>query len=238
MTVSFIIPTFNEKDNIIELIDQIIRTIKKTKFGYEVVVVDDDSPDRTGAICRNYFHTTYQVVTYIRKKDKGFASAIYYGIKKSKGEIIIVMDADFSHDPNIIPQMLLKIKKYDIIIGSRYVRSGGGENKKRFLLSKIYNLYLRYLLGVKITDFLFGFFCIKKEFLIKHNLLDKNIFSGFGDYFIRLSYFINKCNGVFFEIPAFYKNRTHGVSKSNIVKMLITYTITSFQVFLLKFKNN
>lgn len=238
MNISFVIPTYNEKDNIIELIDKIINVVRKTLLEYQIVVVDDNSPDNTGIICKNYFHNSKQVIVHIRKKDKGFASAIHYGIKKSKGKIIIVMDADFSHDPKLITTMLSKINAYDIVIASRYAKNGGGENKRRFLLSKVYNLYLRYLLGVNITDFLFGFFCIRKKFLFKNNLLSKDIFYGFGDYFIRLAFYINIHDGSFFEIPAFYKNRTYGVSKSNIVKMLITYTITSFQIFLLRFKNS
>lgn len=230
MTVSFVIPTYNEKGNIIKLINKIINTVRKTTYRYQIIVVDDNSPDETGAIGRKYFYNNKRVEIYIRKMDKGFASAIYYGIKKSKGEIIIVMDADFSHDPKLIPKMLLEIKNHDVIIGSRYIKNGGGENKERFLLSKIYNLYLHYLLRINITDFLFGFFCVKKEFIVKNNLLTKNVFSGFGDYFIRLAYGINKSGGTFIEIPAYYKNRIYGESKSNLFKMLITYTLTSLQV--------
>lgn len=235
MKVSIIIPTYNEKDNIIKLIEKIIKTINKTKFIYQIIVVDDNSPDKTGDVCRKHFYNNNSIITYIRKKDKGFASAIYYGIKKSSGELIIVMDADFSHNPDLIPKMLSIKKNFDVVLASRYTKNGGGENKKRFLLSKICNLYLHYLLGINITDFLFGYFCIKKEFLVKNNLLNKNVFSGFGDYFIKLAYEVNKSGGSFFEIPAYYKNRIYGESKSNLLKMLVTYTITSLKVFTIKF---
>lgn len=231
MTISFIIPTYNEKDNITKLVDRVIHITKKTTYKYQVIVVDDNSPDDTGNICRKYFYKNKSVFVYIRKKEKGFASAIHYGISKSKGEILVVMDADFSHNPNLISKMLSKKKKYDVVLASRYTKMGGGENKKRFFLGKIYNLYLRYILGINITDFLFGYFCIKKEFLVKNNLLRTNIFYGFGDYFIRLAYGINKSGGTFIEIPAYYKNRIYGESKSNLFKMLITYTLTSLQVF-------
>lgn len=234
MKVSFIIPTYNEKDNILILIKEIIKNIKKTKDKYEVIVVDDDSSDKTGYICEEYFSKDKGIKVYIRTKDKGFASAIYYGIKKSTGNIIFVMDADFSHDPKLINLMLEEIKKCDIVIASRYKKNGGGENKQRFMLSKLYNLYLRLLLGVNITDFLFGYFCIRKSYLLKNNLITKKVFSGFGDYFIRFAYAINGKSGRFIEIPAFYKNRTHGQSKSNLLKMLFTYTLTSFEMFLQK----
>lgn len=230
MILSIILPTFNEKDNIVRLINKIIRLVKNLHVNYEVIVVDDNSLDKTGAICKKNFSNIKQIKVYIRTKEKGFASAIHYGINNSKGDTIIVMDTDFSHDPSLIPTMLSKIAKYDIVIGSRYMKNGGGENKSRYWLSKIYNIYLRFLLQINITDFLFGYFCIKKDFLIKKNLLNKYIFTGFGDYFIRFAYYINKSGGEFLEIPAFYKNRTHGKSKSNLLKMLFTYTKTSLQL--------
>lgn len=227
MKISFILPTYNEKDNIIELIKSIIKTVKRLSCEYEIIVVDDDSPDKTGIISRKYFLKIKQIKIYIRTRNKGFASAIYYGIKKSTGEIIIVMDTDFSHNPNLIPVMLSKIKSCDIVIGSRYARNGGGEDRVRYWVSKIYNIFLRYLLGIDISDFLFGYFCIKKDFLNRNKLVNRDIFHGFGDYFIRLAYYINQSKGTYLEIPAFYKSRTHGVSKSNIFKMFFAYTKTS-----------
>jgi len=232
MTASFVLPTYNEKDNIIILIKAIQKSVKKVTRDFEIIVVDDNSPDRTGYICRKYFGIRKDFKVYIRKKERGFASAILYGIKKARGTYIIVMDTDFSHDPEIIPSLLSKIKNCDIVIGSRYMKNGGGENKVRYWLSKVYNLYLRHILRIKITDFLFGFFCVRKSFLIKNNLLSKNVFKGFGDYFIRLAYYVSKSNGIFLEIPAFYKSRIHGKTKSNITNMLFTYTTSSLRLFL------
>ncbi|MCL5432985.1 MAG: glycosyltransferase [Patescibacteria group bacterium] len=232
MTLSVILPTYNEKDNIIEIIEKIVKSIGNISCKYQIVVVDDNSPDKTGEICRKYFYKNKQIIIYIRKKEKGFASAIYFGIKKSKGDTIIVMDTDFSHDPALIPIMISKMETCDIVIGSRYAKNGGGEDKKRYLLSKIYNFYLKSILKIEISDFLFGYFCVRKTFLIKKGLLNKNIFTGFGDYFIRLAYYINKSGGTFLEIPAFYKSRIHGTSKSDLKKMLFTYTKTSLQLLL------
>ncbi len=229
MSVSFIIPTFNEKDNILRLIDKIITYAERVTKDYEIVVVDDNSPDQTGSVCKAYYGNNKKIRVCVRKSDRGFASAICYGIKRAKKDYVLVMDADFSHDPKLIPVILNKINKYNVVLASRYIKNGGGENRKRFLLSKIYNAYLNLLLRVNISDFLFGYFCIRREYLIKNKLVTKSIFNGFGDYFIRLAYQINKSGGTFFEIPAYYKNRTYGVSKSNLINMLITYTITSLQ---------
>ncbi|MBI5122702.1 glycosyltransferase [Candidatus Roizmanbacteria bacterium] len=228
MNVSIILPTFNEKDNIILLIKAISSVLNKNRYTYEIIVIDDNSPDGTGYLCKKQFKAN-KVNVFIRKKEKGFASAIMYGIKKSRGKFIVVMDTDFSHDPKLIPVMLKKIKGYDIIIGSRYA-NGGGENKLRYSLSKIYNIFLHFLVGIDIKDSLFGYFCIKKSFLQKNNLITSQIFYGFGDYFIRLAYQIKKSKGKFLEIPAFYKNRIHGKSKSNLFNMLITYTKTALEL--------
>lgn len=231
MRVSVVLPTYNEKDNIIPLINDIIKNLKKTTTDYEIVVVDDNSPDNTAGICKKEFVKNKRVKIYVRKKNKGFASAILYGLKKALGEVVFVMDTDFSHNPRLIPQMILKISKFNIVIGSRYAKNGGGENKNRYFMSKVYNIYLKYLLGINISDFLFGYFCVEKKFLVKHKLLNEEIFHGFGDYFIRFAYFVSKSGGTFFEIPAYYKNRTSGVSKSNLVSMLYTYTKTSIKLY-------
>ncbi|MBI2028538.1 MAG: glycosyltransferase [Candidatus Levybacteria bacterium] len=230
MIVSVILPTYNERGNIVKLIQEIIKHIEKTHYVYEIVVVDDNSPDKTGFLCTQLFSKNSKIKVFIRKNKREFASAIYYGIKKSKGAIIIVMDTDFSHNPKLISVMLKMIKHYDIVIASRYAKNGGGENKKRYWMSKIYNSYLRYILKINISDFLFGYFCIRRDFLIKNDLLQRDIFTGFGDYFIRLAYHINKSGGTFLEIPAFYKSRIYGASKSDLKKMIYTYTKTSLKL--------
>lgn len=235
MNTSIILPTYNEKDNIVPLIKSIISSVGKYEKEYEILVIDDNSPDKTATISKNFFSKNKHVKVFVRKKDKGLASAILYGITKSKGKVIVVMDTDFSHDPNMLPKMLSLIKNYDIVIGSRYVKSGGGENKKRYWLSRIYNIYLRIILRIKIADFLFGYFCVKRNFIFNNNLAKKSIFTGFGDYFIRFAYFSNKAGARFIEIPTFYKDRVHGYSKSNIIKMFITYTNTSLRLMVHNF---
>lgn len=232
MNISIILPTYNEKGNILILIERIVKVLKKLKKSYEIIVVDDNSPDETGYIAEKKYKDNRNLKVFIRKRDRGFASAILHGIKKSKGKIVFVMDTDFSHNPGLIPKMLSKIQDCDVVIASRYAEGGGGENKSRYWLSKLYNTYLRLLLGINISDFLFGYFCVRKDFLIKNKILNKKVFFGFGDYFIRLAFYVNTAGGRFYEIPAYYKNRIYGKTKSNLVKMLITYTKTSLDLLL------
>lgn len=232
MKVSIVLPTYNEKDNILSLIKLIEQNLRSKLSNYEILVIDDNSPDKTGYICKKKYKVNKKIKVFIKKTDKGLGSSILYGLKRAKNDYIVVMDTDFSHNPNLIPKMLSKIKNFDIVISSRYSKFGGGENKTRFFLSKMFNLYLRSILRINISDFLFGFFCIRRRFLVENKLLSNNIFFGFGDYFIRLAFYINKHEGRFAEIPAFYKDRVNGKSKSNILKMFITYTYTSLKLFL------
>ncbi|OGH06075.1 MAG: hypothetical protein A2W22_04125 [Candidatus Levybacteria bacterium RBG_16_35_11] len=234
MKTAVILPTYNERGNIVRLVTEIIKNINKTRHDYEIIVVDDNSSDKTAEICKKYFVKNKKVKVFVRKKEKGLATAILFGIKKSSKDIdyIIVMDTDFSHNPKIVPVMLKRIKNSDMVIGSRYIKGGGMANKKRYVFSKFYNQFLRILLGVNVTDFLSGYFCIRKEFIlkIKPEITAKNIFSGYGDYFIRLIFLINKLNGRFSEVPSFYHERTYGTSKSNLIKMIFSYTNTAFSI--------
>jgi len=244
MKLSFILPTYNEKDNILILIKSIIKSIEGLPHKYEIIIVDDNSPDKTGILTKKYFAKQKNIKTYIKIKDKGLASSIYHGIKKATGDIIFVMDTDFSHDQRIIPQMISGIKKSDLVIGSRFAKGGGGDDKSRYLMSKIYNIFLRIIFGINVTDFLFGYFCVKKNYMLKNNLLNKEIFSGFGDYFMKLIYYTHKSGGVFMEVPAIYKSRIHGESKSNVGKMIFTYSATALKLLfndfigIFKRKNN
>ncbi len=230
MDLSIILPTFNEKGNVNKLIESIKRNLKAKKFNFEIIIVDDNSPDRTAEICKKKFKSDKSVKIFVRKKERGLASAIYYGIKKAMGKYILVMDTDFSHDPKLIPQMVENIKDSDIVIGSRYIGSGGMKNQKRYWLSHLYNLYLRILFGIPVTDFLSGYFCIKRKYLLNMLYEQKKIFVGYGDYFMRLIFFINLNQGKFTELASFYKDRSYGQSKTNLLKTFILYTKTSINL--------
>lgn len=229
MLVSIILPTYNEKGNVVKLIKEIINHLKG-HYEFEIIVVDDNSSDRTADVCNKVFGDKKNIRIFVREKERGLATAINFGIANAAGKYIVVMDTDINHDPKIIPLMLSEINKYDMIVGSRYIKGGGMENRRRYWLSKSYNLYLRLILRVPITDFLSGFFCINKDYLMR-TLRNKNsIFVGYGEYFMRLIFTVFKSGGSFYELPVFYINRQYGESKSNFFKMLTTYTKTSIEL--------
>jgi len=228
MKVSIIIPTYNEKLNILLLIDRIIKIIKKD---FEIVIIDDNSPDKTTEEVKKYFKKKEQVKVFIRKKERDLGSAILFGIKKAKGEIIIGMDADFNHPPELIHRLIEDVKNSDLVVASRFIKGGGMEDKFRYFFTFIFNFFLKYVLDFPTMDNMSGFYAIKKE---KLNLLPlKNIYHGYGEYHLRLVWYAKKADLKIKEIPVFYPKRKFGKSKSNLIKMFFNYLLVSLK---LKFK--
>ncbi len=228
--ISIILPTYNEAGNITELINEIRKYFKKSH--YEILVIDDNSPDDTSGIVREKFAKNKKVKLYIRKKDKGLSYAIRFGIEKAKGNLIVVMDTDFNHNPQDLPRFIKKVQNLDLVVGSRYIKGGGMENRMRYVLSYLYNMIIRIILRLETHDNLSGFFIIKKKALIKFDF--DQIFYGYGDYFIRLLYLAQKNKLTIAEIPVFYKKRIKGVSKSRFIPMFIQYSKTVTEILIQK----
>ena len=134
--VSIIIPTYNESENIIQVLKSIGEHLPED-IATEVIVVDDNSPDGTGKIVDDYINDEQNKIEYAadiihRKTKSGLSSAILDGIEHSSGEIIVVMDSDFSHPPKIIPRLIeeIKISNCDIVIASRFVTGGAIGNTR------------------------------------------------------------------------------------------------------------
>ena len=164
MDLSIVLPTYNEKDNIINLIKQILEILKNIE-NKEIIVVDDNSPDGTYLACKTAFEKNDGIKVLLRKNNKGLANSILDGIKICKGEYIIVMDTDLTHDPKLIPKLTCLAKEYDIVSGSRFCAGGLMENKIHYFCSFSFNLLLRIILKTQIQDNLGGYFCIKKNTL-------------------------------------------------------------------------
>lgn len=226
--LSVILPTYNERGNIVRLIRSIASICTRHKISTEVIVVDDNSPDGTGQKAKNHFKKNRNVRVFVRISEKGLATAIKMGIKKAHGTFILVMDTDFNHNPKEIPKFLEKVHDCRLVIGSRFVKDGGMENQIREKLSWLFNLYLRFLLQHGVHDNLSGFFVMRKKDLLSFNL--NTLFYGFGDYFMRLVYKVHTRGFSIYEVPVFYKNRTSGVSKSRFLPMFISYTFSALRL--------
>jgi dolichol-phosphate mannosyltransferase len=222
MKASIILPTYKEKDNIVELIQAIFAALEPCALAYEVVVVDDNSPDGTAEAVRQNFGGDSRVKLFVRTEERGLATAIRYGVEHSNGAIVVSMDTDFNHDPAILPQMIKFLDHYDIIIGSRFVMAGGMEDRFRQFSSLIYNYAIRLLFHTPVHDNLSGFFSIHRQ---KLEALDLDqIYYGYGDYFIRLLMVAHKRGYRMLEIPVFYRLRMHGHSKTQFLSIFTQYS--------------
>ena len=229
--ISVILPTYNEKDNIVILVKKISKILKNYKKK-EIIVVDDSSPDNTYNIVKKKFKNINFIKIFLRKKDFSLGKAIGFGIKKSKGRLIIVMDTDLTHNPNLIIKFIKYSKNYDLVSGSRFVRGGSMSSLNHYTFSLIFNFFLSILLKSKMKDNLGGYFCIKRTALKKLN--SKRIFYGYGEFYFRLLFFLNMNNASFKELPTRYSKRNAGKSKSNFFLLLFRY---SLQAILLKLKS-
>ncbi|AJM91985.1 glycosyltransferase [Nitrosopumilus piranensis] len=210
--VSVIIPTFNESENICNVLDLIKEHLPRINL--EAIVVDDNSPDGTGKIVEDYVkikgNEEYPVSVIHRKTKSGLSSAILDGLKKSNGDTIVVMDSDLSHPPQIIPKMLETLRKTqcDIVVASRYVAGGAiqGWPFKRKLMSKIATKIAKKGLGINSDDPMSGFFVFRKK------ITEGLKFDAIG-YKMLLELLV-KANGVKVEeVPYTFTDRKKGSSK-------------------------
>jgi dolichol-phosphate mannosyltransferase len=165
-SISLVIPTYNESENIENLLRILCEIYEKNNYEGEIIVVDDDSPDGTWKKVETFQQLHRPFVRLLRRFNKrGLSSAVVDGFAMAEGTVLGVMDADLSHPPGKIPELLAPIfaGRADLVIGSRYTGGGGTANWpiKRKLISKAASIVLRPL--VKVKDPLSGFFFFRKE---------------------------------------------------------------------------
>ena len=208
-TVSIIVPTYNEKENIRPLIEEIKKALGKNLL--EVIVVDDDSPDKTWQIVQKIQGKHKFVNLYRRIKVRGLTSALNFGVRKVKGEIVGWLDADLSHPPECFPKMLEFLPKYDVAVASRYVEGGGDKRREKtaVIFSWLINRMAQIVINPAFKDYTSGFILAKKE-LFNHFKLCGD----YGEYFIdAIAYFLKNSYKVR-EVPYICFSRQHGQSKT------------------------
>ena len=161
-----VVPTYNERDNIERLIAEILAQDE----GIDVLVVDDNSPDGTGEVVARVKEGNPRLHLLLRSGKLGLGSAYRDGFRfaLARGvDYIVEMDADFSHDPAMLPVFFEQIKNYDLVIGSRYLNGVSVVNwpLRRLMLSCFANLYTRLITGLRISDCTGGFKCFRREAL-------------------------------------------------------------------------
>ncbi len=224
---SVILPTYNEAENIGDLIKEILKYVPTA----EVIVVDDDSPDKTWQIAQQLKEKNVKV---IRRFERGLPSAIARGIKEASAPLIAWMDCDFSHPPNVLPELIKRLPEYDVAIASRYAK--GAKDARPFsrrATSYIFNLYGKIILGTKVMDLTSGFIVAKKAVLQKVGINEK----GYGEYFIDLMYRCKKHKIKVVEVPYLSMDRTRGTSKTSegIIPLLKHGVKYGFRVLKIRF---
>jgi dolichol-phosphate mannosyltransferase len=209
--LSVIVPTFNERDNVIELTTRLERALQSVRW--EVVFVDDDSPDGTAAVVREMAQTRPHVRCVHRIGRRGLSRAVVEGILATAAPYVVVIDADLQHDERLVPSMLerIRLEPLDVVIGSRYCAGGsiGDWDTTRAKMSRFATSLARLIVKADLTDPMSGFFMIRRDaFLAAARTL-----SGEG-YKILLDVFASSPKPPrFIEMPYAFRTRFAGVSK-------------------------
>jgi dolichol-phosphate mannosyltransferase len=209
-----IIPTYNERSNIGQLLPLIFKTVPEI----HVLIVDDNSPDGTGEFVFQLMSTQYKGRLFLlqRSEKLGLGTAYIAGFKwalERSYEFIMEMDADFSHNPKYLPAMITAAQTHDLVLGSRYVSGGGVVNWNFFrkIISRGGSLYSRIILRMPIRDLTGGFKCFRRKVLetISLDQIESNGYS----FQIELTYrtFLNGFHIV--EVPIIFEERAAGKSK-------------------------
>jgi dolichol-phosphate mannosyltransferase len=211
-----VLPTYNERENLERVVEALADVRGQTPFPGDVLIVDDASPDGTGALAADLAQRHEWVHVLHRPAKLGLGRAYLDGFRwalERDYTHILEMDADLSHPPEAVPRLLQAAAGADLVLGSRYVPGGGvtGWPAHRRLISRAGSLYARTLLGVGIRDLTGGFKCFRRGVL---EAVDLGSVHGQGYVFqIELTYRTLRMGGRVVEVPITFRDRTAGSSK-------------------------
>jgi dolichol-phosphate mannosyltransferase len=214
-----VVPTYNERDNIPKLID----TLLDLYPAIHILVVDDHSPDGTAAVVRAIQSQRCNLMLLERSKNRGFAPSYRDGFRQVCAEswcrAVVTMDADFSHDPAEIGQMLSRLTDHDAVVGSRYIAGGSVRNWNRLrrMLSRGANFYLRAVLGMQVRDATSGFMCMRREAL-ERAAVAQTASEGYA-FLVELKHRLLGSGCRVAEHPISFDERREGQSKMSAGKM-------------------
>lgn len=213
MKTTVIIPTYNERDNLSDLISEIL----SLNMGAHIIVVDDNSPDGTGQLADNLAIQNQRLRVIHRPGKLGLGTAYIAGFKMAladNADRVVTMDADFSHNPRYVPAVVALTEQCHVGIGSRYVPGGGVTEDwgpRRRFLSRSANTFARIVLGLEAHDCTAGFRCYRREVL--HSIELDRIFSNGYSFLIEMMYRCQRLGYTFGETPILFENRHQGRSK-------------------------
>lgn len=207
------LPTYNEAENIGATVRAIFHFVPATS----ILIIDDHSPDGTGQIADVLSRQDSRIFVRHRPKKEGLGKAYYDGfrlaIDRMKGDIVVQMDADLSHPPEKLPQMIAAVQTADLVIGSRYIPGGGTENwnMARRMVSRFGAVYARLWLGLAVHDPTGGFKVWRSD-LLSHVLACPVRSDGYG-FQVETTFIAHRLKARIAEIPIFFTDRHVGRSK-------------------------
>jgi len=215
--VSIVVPTYNERDNILPLCEG-IRLALEPVWDYEVIIVDDNSPDGTQEIVLDMAELDPKVTLLPRPGKLGLGSAIVAGFEIATGDYWVMMDADLSHRPQDIPRLLHALSEADIVVGSRYVPGGAVANwpLRRKIVSVCASALGRLIVGLQVRDLTSGFGAFRRSNL--ESLLPSLNPRGFK---LLLEILAKSGNSRVKEAPITFIERQHGHSKASATEALL-----------------
>lgn len=227
-----IIPTYNEADNVSKIIPEILAQDE----GFNVLIVDDNSPDGTAKLVKEMQKTNSRIHILERPNKLGLGTAYVAGFRYAlthEFDLIFEMDADFSHDPKSLVKLSEKAEEYDLVIGSRYISGVNVVNwpLRRLFLSYSANFYTRIITGLPVKDATAGFKCYRRAVLESFNL--DSIKSNGYSFQIETNYLAWKHGFRICEVPIVFTDRREGVSK---MSKHIVYE-AAWMVWKLKFRS-
>jgi dolichol-phosphate mannosyltransferase len=207
-----IVPTYNERDNVPTLVHALLRVP-----GLRVLVVDDNSPDGTGQVADRLARDSDGRLSVLHRTGarglgRSYVAGIQYALE-TDATAICQMDADLSHDPADVPRLLERIAGADVVIGSRYVPGGRIENwsRRRLVLSRFANRYVRAIAGLRVRDCTSGFRCWRRD-AVERLPLDRITAEGYA-FLVELLWEAASAGCRIAEIPITFVERRHGASK-------------------------
>jgi dolichol-phosphate mannosyltransferase len=210
-----VVPTYNERENLPEIVATVLALPVP---GLRLLVVDDNSPDGTGRLADELAASAAGRVGVLHRPGKGGLGPAYLaGFERALAEgadAVIEMDADFSHDPAVIPALLARLAECDLVVGSRYIRGGGVDpawSLPRRLLSRFGGLYARIILGLPIHDPTSGFRAYSRRALEAIDLT--SVHSNGYTFQIEMAYAVHRQGLRLCEVPIHFKERARGQSK-------------------------
>ncbi|MDP3093208.1 MAG: polyprenol monophosphomannose synthase [bacterium] len=213
--VAIVIPTLNEADNVRSLCEKVFLYIPDAA----IIFVDDNSTDGTKEILAELAYRNGRIKPIFRQPPKSFAKSYLVGLRaalRQGASLIIQMDADFSHDPRYLPEILENLRDYHLVIGSRYIRGGGVKNwpwRRRFL-SRAGNLFAKAMTGLKIGDLTGGFLGWQGG-LLKKVLSGRLNVDGYA-FLIEMKILAQEQHAKIREVPIVFVERRQGASKMSL----------------------